>query len=174
MAGSTQIVHRGAVPIAAAILDCISKLAVDIDRFIANAALTAAGCAQATTVAQAKTVNSLTYRSNGNFKVKAGTDNFWNFAGGTNVPTANSQKYLLLVDAAGAASFAEGTFAATAAAVILPAAPAGKTVVGIMTIVNTSGANFVPGTTSLSAAGIATTFVDGFDAALLLGFQLQG
>jgi hypothetical protein len=83
------------------------------------------------------------------------------------VPTGSSQKYLLLRDVANVPTVQEGVFAATLAGVTFGPMPAGKACVGVLNIVNTSGANFVPGTTALNAAGIAATFTNGLDPAML-------
>lgn len=135
-----------------------------------NIALAAAGCAIATTTSKAKTVNSVAYTIDGVFQTaKAGTDNFWTptgvaFGGGPAVFT----KYLLLVNAAGAASVLQSSVSpVSAAACVYPSMPDGFCVFGVLTIALTAGTVFTPGTTLLGAAGVTATFTDGTDKALL-------
>jgi hypothetical protein len=75
--------------------------------------------------------------------------------------TAKSAAWAFYIDSAGtltsSAKTADSANAAAALA-LLPAPPAGKAMVGFITIDNTSGSNFVGGTTALDAAGIATTY----------------
>lgn len=128
----------------------------------ANASLTAAGCATATVTSQAKTVNSFTYKVDGVFKVKAGTDNFFTL-NGPNVPAGSFQKWYLCIDAAGAAVVIPGAISAVSlAAVGLPALPQGASVAGVLSIVNATNP-FIPATTLLGAAGVTATYVDGID-----------
>lgn len=143
-----------------------TKAAVDkYKRFLINAPLSDAGVAIGTTVQKVQTTATFAYLSSGIFKSLAATDDFWTLSG-TTITDGNTNKYLLCVDSAGAASIVEGTQAATAGAVVLPSWPVSKTVVGILQVA-TSGATFVPGTTALSAGTVTDTYYDGFDPALL-------
>ena len=131
------------------------------NRTMANAAI-----ARGTTAQKVKTVNSISYAIDGALLTKAGTDDFWTLGGaGSNTVVAGgfANKYLLLIDSAGAASVLEGTQAALAANVVLPALPASKSVVGVLTVA-TAGATFVPGTTALNAGTVTATFTNGLDA----------
>lgn len=144
-----------------------------------NRALTAAGAARGTTAAKAKTVNTTTFTIGGVFFSKAATDDFWTLAG-TVVAASSWQKYLLLIDAALAASIQEGTQSLIAAANVgwanvsagswgplITVLQAGKTIVATLTIATDATHTFTPGTTALNAAGITATFVDGYDVSLM-------
>lgn len=133
---------------------------------IANEALTAAGCATATTTSKAKTVNTLTFKIDGAFYSLSATDNFWTLTGGV-VAVSSFQKWLLCVNSAGTASVIPGVAAATAAAVTFPAPPQGVCIAGVLTVATDATHTFTPGTTLLGAAGITATFIDGFDSSLL-------
>lgn len=142
------------------------KAAVDKQkRFLINMPLANATVAIGTTVQKVRTTTTATYRIDGIFKSKASTDDFWTLSG-TTVTDGNFQKYLLCIDASGAASIVEGTQGASAGAVVLPAWPASKSVLGILQV-QTVGATFVPGTTGLDAATVTDTYYDGFDPALI-------
>jgi hypothetical protein len=143
-------------------------------------ALTAAGVATATTTSKVKTVNTLTYTVAGKFYTKAATDNFWTLAGAT-VPAAGFQKYLLLIDTAGAASTVEATASTVSQAAVswsnvsansawapfLTAIGSTKAIVGMLYIATDATHTFVPGTTLLGATGITATFQDGPDQSIL-------
>ena len=142
------------------------KAAVDKHkRVLINLPLATASVGIGTTVQKVRTSATATYLSDGVFKSKASTDDFWTLAG-TTVTDGNFQKYLLLIDSSGNASIAEGTQAASAGAVVLPAWPASKTVLGILQV-QTVGATFVPGTTALDAGTVTDTYTNGFDPALI-------
>jgi len=127
-----------------------------------NSAWASAGVATATVTSQVKTVTASTpYVVDGVILAKAATDNFWTLTGAT-FAAGLTNKWLLLVDAAGVASVVIGTPAATAAAVVLPALPVSKAVFGVLTVVNATNP-FIPGTTLLGAAGVTATYVQGFD-----------
>jgi hypothetical protein len=143
--------------------------------------LTAAGCATATTTSKVKTANTLTYTISGKFYTKTGTDNFWTLAAGTTVPAASWQKYLLLIDTAGAASTIEGVpspinaaavawsnvSAISAYSPVLLALGSGRCIAGVLTVATDATHTFIPGTTLLGATGITATFIDGIDQSLL-------
>jgi hypothetical protein len=168
---------RGSVTRVAAEL-ANANMALDL-----STALSAAGVATATVTSQVKTVNALTYLINGAYKSKAATDNFWTLAG-TTVVVGGFQKYLLLIDAAGAASIQEGLQSTVSAASVgwtnvsnvsawaplMSILNAGKAIVGVLTIANVTNP-FIPGTTLLGAAGVTATYIDGVDPTL---FPLLG
>lgn len=143
-------------------------------------ALTAAGVATATTTSQAKIVNSLQYSIAGRHFVKGATDNFWTLSG-TTVLAASFQKYLLLIDGAGAASIQEGVQSIVNAASVgwtnvsalsvwapfMVALSNTKAIAGVLTVATDATHTFIPGTTLLGAAGITATFIDGVDQSLL-------
>lgn len=145
-----------------------------------SGALTAAGVATATTTSKVKTVNTLTYTVGGKFFSKAGTDNFWTLAG-TTVQASSWQKYLLLIDTAGAASIQEGVQSTVSAAAVawtnvsrvsayapfLSVVGSTKAIVGVLTVATVASHTFVPGTTLLGATGITATFQDGPDQSIL-------
>lgn len=146
--------------------DEVRRLANTLAMLQANDSLTAAGCATATTTSKVKTVNTLTFKIDGVFKTKAATDNFWTLSGST-VADLSWQKYLLLIDASGAASVRQGTPSlVSAAAVVLPDHPGSVCIAGVLTVA-TSGSTFIPGTTLLGAVGITATYVDGADASMI-------
>ena len=169
---------RGSITRAAA------ELANLIGALHLSQALTAAGGATATVTSQVKTVNTLTYLINGAFKSKGATDNFWTLAG-TTVAAGSFQKYLLLIDAAGAATIQEGLQSNVSAALVgwtnvsslsvwaalLSVLNASKAVAGVLTVATDATHTFIPGTTLLGAAGITATYQDGIDPSLapLLG-----
>lgn len=135
----------------------------------ANSAGSVSGAiAQGTTPAKVKTTVSVTYRIDGAIQTaKGATDDFWTLAG-TVVAASSWQKYVLMIDSAGAASVAEGIQSlVSAAAVVLPAPQQAHSIVGILTIATDATHTFTPGTTSLTATGITATFVNGYDPSYL-------
>lgn len=143
-------------------------------------ALTAAGCATGGTTTKAKTAATLTYTVAGTFYSKNATDDFWTLSG-TAVAAASWQKYLLLIDTAGAASIQEGMQSKVAAASVvwtniaayskwaafLTALGSTKAIAGVLTVATDATHTFTPGTTALDAAGITATFIDGIDQSIL-------
>ena len=123
--------------------------------------MTLPGLAEATTVAGQIKHNLLEAFVDGiGVSVAAATDKAWG-AGLSNVGDGKKALFLLTLTAAGAISGARSEAVDNADAdPVLPSVPAGETPFGTIKIVNTSGADFVPGTTDLSAAGIAATFAD--------------
>lgn len=139
----------------------------ELRKGLLNIALSDAGIAIGTTPQKVKTAATFLYKIDGVFYSLSATDDFWTLSG-TTIPDGYYQKYLLLVDSAGAASILEGQYADTAAGVKLPALPDSKCVVGILTVA-TAAATFVPGTTSLAAATVTDTYEDGFPPSKLAG-----
>jgi hypothetical protein len=139
-----------------------------------NGALSAAGAAQATTATQAKTVNTVVYTIGGAFKSKAATDNLWTLSGAV-VAVSSFQKYLLCLGPTGTASIIECVQAASAAAVTLPSYQTfnGVAVIATLTVATDATHPFTPGTTALNATGITSTFIDGFDTALIAGSLIK-
>lgn len=77
--------------------------------------------------------------------------------------TAKSALWAFYIDSAGTLSTATKTADAANAAAALalkPAVPDNKVEIGYIIITNTSGGNFIGGTTALDAAGIAVTYVN--------------
>jgi len=133
----------------------------DADR---NGVLASAAVATATVTSQVKTVTNPTpFVVDGQILSLAASDNFWTLTGGVQA-ISSWNKWLLLVNAAGAASVAVGTASTvSAAAVVLPAIPASKAVFGVLTVATDGTHTFTPGTTLLGAAGITATYVQGLD-----------
>lgn len=119
------------------------------------------------TATKVRTNAEVQYTIKGVVYTKASTDDLWTLTGG-NLATASARGYFLYLDAAGAASVEASTDAATIGAVVWPGADADKALIGAVTVENASGADFVPGTTGLSAAGITDTYYDGLDLAAVL------
>jgi len=118
--------------------------------------------APGTAPAKVKTVAVLWYYLDGILRTKAATDDLWTLTG-PDLPAAgaNCRKYLLCLDAAGAATVLQSSDATTLAGCVLPPYPAAKCVVGILNIVNTSVGAFVPGTTLLTVANVTDTYTEG-------------
>lgn len=130
--------------------------------------LASAAVATGTTTSKVKTVtNPVAFIVDGAVLSKAAADDFWTLTGAT-FAAGLSNKWLLLVDAAGAASVAIGTPAATLAAVVLPAIPTSKAVFGVLNVVNATNP-FIPGTTLLGAAGVTATYTQGNDPLYVTG-----
>ncbi len=141
--------------------------------------LTSGGAARGTTVAKAKTVNTVTFTVGGTFYSLAATDDFWTLSG-TVVAAASFQKYLLMVDTSGTMSIQEGVQAATAAGVTwtnvsglskyapyFVALGSTKVVVAVLTVATDATHTFTPGSTALNGAGITATFINGLDQSIL-------
>lgn len=149
--------------------DSLMAVTVLLNRLVliqTNGAETAAGCATATTTSQAKTTNTFAYQIDGVWKSKGATDNFWTLTGAT-VPVSSFTKYLLLINAAGAASVLQSSVALTAAGCIFPSCPDALAIAGILQVATDGTHTFLPATTLLGAAGITATFTDGAGNTLL-------
>lgn len=143
-------------------------------------ALTAAAVARGTTATKAKTVSTLQYSVGGAQFSKAATDDFWTLSG-TTVAVSSFQKYLLLIDTAGAASIQEAVQNTVSAATVvwtnislvsawapfIATVGTTKAVAAVLTIATDSTHTFIPGTTALNATGITATFADGVDQSIL-------
>ncbi len=157
-----------------------AELANAIGIYALSRALTAAGVARGTTATKAKIVNTLQFSVGGAQFSKAATDDFWTLSG-TTVQASSWQKYLLLIDSAGAASIQEGTQSIVSAAGVawdgiskvskwapfITTVGTTKAVAAVLTIATDSTHTFVPGTTALNASGITATFADGIDQSIL-------
>lgn len=153
-----------------------------------SSAFTAAGVTTATTTTAAKTVNSLTYTILGKFFSKGATDNFWTLGGAgsaTTVAVSSFQKYIFLIDTAGAASVLEATQSTVSAAAVawtnisavskwaafIAAVGSTKAIVATVTVATDATHTFIPGTTAFTGTGITSTFIDGIDQGI---FPLVG
>jgi hypothetical protein len=133
--------------------------------FLLNRDLTDGGVGIATTASKVRNTATILYTVDGEFKSKASTDDLWTLTGG-NLASGYKRVYLLLLDAAGAATVSASDDVLAAGTNTLPAFPASKAVVGSVTVA-TAGAAFVPGTTLLSAVAVTDTYFDGVPAAML-------
>lgn len=132
-----------------------------------NGLVETATVAIGTTASKVKTTATALYKIDGVPYSLAATDDFWTLSG-TTVAISSWQKYLLLVDSAGAASVAQGVQSTvSAAAVVLPPPPQGKAILGVLTVATSGAGTFIPGTTLLSAAQVTDTYADGFDSSVL-------
>lgn len=123
----------------------------------------------ATTASQVKTTNATVLRNAGVLNALAASDDFWTLTGG-DLAASSFRRYLLLCDAADAASVLASDDSTVDAASCrwssLP--PNGTAIVGILTVATAAATTFTPGTTLLSAAGITDTYVDGVDISVPL------
>ncbi len=131
---------------------------------MANSVLNVGGVAIASTASKVKLAAAIDYLVDGVLTTKGITDDFWTLTG-ANLAAGYTRKYLLLIDASGAATVlaSDDRLTAQAAACVFPAVPAGKSVVGMLQV-DTGGAAFVPGTTLLSAGTVTDTYTDGAPA----------
>lgn len=129
------------------------------NRIIAATAATYPLCATGTTASKVKTTNATVVLNNGVVNAVAATDDAWTLTG-ANLATGKTRKYLLCVSAADAFTVIASDDQATAADCRFGQRPAdGIAVLGILQVTNNSGADFVPGTTLLSA--VTPTYLDG-------------
>lgn len=124
---------------------------------------------QATNTTGVKSVGVTSYTVDGALLTKAATDPLWTLTGVAITAVTGTPlfvKYLLLLNAAGAASVLESNVSnVSLASCVYPSMPDGAAIVGVVSITITA-VTFTPGTTSLSAAGIVTTVATGTDKAL--------
>lgn len=141
---------------------CVNKLVAWFD-VVENSVAGKAGVATATVTSQVKTANQVDYFCSGSVFRKAATDNLWTLTGGV-LAISSWRKYALILDSAGTATVVAGTDSTvSAAAAGLPALPAGKSCIGVLTVATNGATTFTPATTLLGAAGITATYVDGLD-----------
>ena len=125
--------------------------------------LTAAGLAEGTNSATFKTVNTLTFTSNGVFKSYAATDNL-TFTAGTALAASQACLFAVWITGAGAVSTTQGPIVAAGDPCPVPGqVTAGTTLVGLIKVTTSSSATFTPGTTDLGATGITDVFSDCMD-----------
>lgn len=146
-------------------------------------ALNSGALANGTTAGTVKTTVAINYLLDGTFYQKAITDNMsiaytgpsvyqaptgvgtvnGSFTGGTGGAT---RLYLLMLDAAGNLSVLPGPIANSAdlaagrVSLQFPDEPINTCVIGALRIALTAGTTFVPGTTSLAAAGVTATYLN--------------
>jgi hypothetical protein len=126
-----------------------------------SVSLTAAGLAEGTNANTYKTVNTLTYTSNGVFKSKNATDNVAFTAGIGTVPPSSAALYAVWIDGAGNFSNTRGPVVAAGEPCPVPGAPAGDVaLVGLIKVTTNSSTTFTPGSTDLGAAGVTDVFSD--------------
>lgn len=141
--------------------DVVTKLnsVIAANLIVVNSALGAAGVALAATKSKVKTAAAIKYRVNGQIYSLGATDNFWTLTGAA---FTTARGYLLCVDNAGAASVVASPNAATPGAIVWPALPANKSVIGFVTIAAGAGTpTFTPGTTLLDATDLVVAYGDG-------------
>lgn len=133
-----------------------------------NRAFSDAAVAEGTNANTFKTTATLNYTINGTFYTKAATDNIaFATAGSAFVaqPTATTSYYLFVIDTAGTITVVQGRDSGKSRAQgqptpgEIPECPADRVPFAAMKIVNTSGADFTPGSTDLGAAGITDTYI---------------
>lgn len=169
---TNAVPDRGTYPVGDSIREELNQLIRDFNYFVEHHIVASGAVATATVTSQVKTVAVAGYLVGGNLLTKAATDNLWTPVGAT-FAAGLSNKYLLYLDAAGAATVQEGVPAATLAAVTFAARPpAGKTVIGVLSVVNATNP-FIPGTTLLGAAGVTATYENGLDNSCLQALTLD-
>lgn len=134
----------------------------------------------AASAATVKTTNAIVYSVNGVLYSKAllsaqsiaVTHNSFGNAGGAYVqPSSTTAYYTLGLDAAGAVTVTQSSFAGQDLSVLnagtsargsgyIADAPAGSTPFGVIKVVTGASATFTAGTTALDAAGITATYFD--------------
>ena len=125
--------------------------------------LTAAGLAEGTNANTFKTVNTLTFTSNGVFKSYAATDNL-TFTAGTALAASQACLFAVWITGAGAVSTTQGPIVAAGDPCPVPGqVTAGTTLVGLIKVTTSSSATFTPGSTDLGATGITDVFSDCMD-----------
>ena len=125
--------------------------------------LTAAGLAEGTNSATFKTVNTLTYTSNGIFKSKAATDNL-TFTAGTALAASQACLFAVWITSGGTVSTTQGPIVAADDPCPVPGqVTANTTLVGLIKVVTDSATTFTPGTTDLGATGITDAYSDCMD-----------
>jgi hypothetical protein len=131
------------------------------------------GVATATVTSQVKTTATTAFTADGVFVIKAATDNFWTLAPTGVLAAASFRRWLLLINAAGTASVyasQDSTVSAAACAwnFLGPTLPFdGAAIIGIVTVATDATHTFTPATTLLGAAGITTTYLDGYDNTII-------
>jgi hypothetical protein len=145
----------------ASIKNVVHQALIDV---LNTVCLAAAGLAEATTTAGAiQIANAIEYVIDGIFYSKAATDDIAlaRADGGTvvNIADGNAAILAILIDAAGDVFYAQGDAGVIGSNLYMPDIPAGYAVIGAIKV-ETSGADFVPGTTDLGAAEVTATYYD--------------
>lgn len=123
--------------------------------------LTAAGLAEGTNANTYKTVNTLTYTSNGVFKSKGATDNVAMTSGIGTVPPSSAALYAVWIDGSGNFSNTRGPVVAAGEPCPVPTANAANlTLVGLIKVTTDGSTTFTPGSTDLGAAGVTDVYYD--------------
>lgn len=123
--------------------------------------LTAAGLAEGTNANTYKTVNTLTFTSNGVFKSKGATDNIAMTSGIGTVPPSSAALYAVWIDGSGTFSNTRGPVVASGEPCPVPTANAANlTLVGLIKVTTDGSTTFTPGSTDLGAAGVTDVYYD--------------
>jgi hypothetical protein len=173
--GDSQTVDRDSPPLRGdTYRQMLNTFMTEMSRLFFNAALTDGGVSIGTTTTKVRSNASITYRSSGELKAKASTDDLWTLTGAA-LAIGYSRLYLLLLDAAGTATVlaSDDVLTANVANARFPSLVAdGTAIVGWVSIANASAGVFTPGATALNAAGITTTYFDGVPPRALYGSKL--
>lgn len=133
---------------------------------IGNRSTAKSGLAEGTNAGTIKTTNTTPFLIGGAFLSKNATDNIaWGTAATTGVeladlPDLKTGYYTVSLNSAGAVKVNGYIAGDDVTAIIIKAPVADTAVIGVIKVVNASGAVFNPGTTDLSAAGITATCTD--------------
>lgn len=146
-----------------------------------NFALNSGALAAGTTAGTIKSTVAINFTINGEFKLKAITDNIAIAYVGADVYSQNSVErnggftgqvggstrlYAIFIDGAGAVSIEPGKIVNTAALAAgtvpleFPGTQRNKACIGAMRVAVTAGTTFVPGTTALAATGVTASFLN--------------
>lgn len=136
----------------------LTKVLSDVYNRLSSVLFSTAGLAIATTTTAVKIGTAFSASVQGVLQSVAITDDAFVLSG--TIPTATQNVFVFSMDKAGALFSQMGTGAATLAGVKWPNVPTTRTVLGYVVVANATGANFVGGTTALSAASITTTYVN--------------
>jgi hypothetical protein len=122
---------------------------------------TAAGLAEGTNANTYKTVNTLTYTSDGVLKSKGATDNIAMTSTAGTVPPSSAALYAVWIDSAGTFSNSRGPVVTSGDPCPMPTAPANNlTLVGLIKVTTNSSTTFTPGSTDLGNAGVTDLYYD--------------
>lgn len=154
-----------------------NTLLTDLRYFLQHQVFTSGAIATATVTSQVKTVASAVYSCLTGIFTLGATDNFWTLGtatSNTNVAIGGFQKYLLCVNAAGAASVIEGiqSLVSLAAVTFNKQPAAGVTILGILHVTNATNV-FIPGTTLLGAAGVTAAYQNGVNTDAMLSSKVR-
>lgn len=154
-----------------------NQLAGDLNYFAMNRGGTVApGCTTgAGTGIKAATANATTYVAGGKPTALGASGNYWDLTtaqqGSNNLVGPAAIKYRLMADSGQNAHVQSSSVDPTGNAnnCVFPAQPGNNnTVLGMLTVVVSTGNNFTPGTTGLGGTGVTNTFQDGSDGSELI------